>query len=471
MMCLCASAWAGNSGPKGKKNDNNETPPMFLLGTNQGLHQMVYWTNLAEPQLDEEYPEFYEDSHKEWAFQEMFRKNASKYTRLIGEDQIRDVRYVDELLLNPDGNELFPGELHGRNDIPSPGARYAIQGKVYEDDLPGIVVVTDDYLASHKLLTVEAVSWEDEYPPMPSAVIKKMEDKYGMKAERSVKAYTIGKRYTYGIIQFAGEYVAGTKNKQYDGKSALALEIITDGDKVYSYPVEGWYDPEYGSTWNADDGGEYCVSYIAAAFDGPQGPEFCYVHWAPESATTGMFSIQKGELVRQQYAVYHCLIDEETPIWKKDITEMKRQYVAEDPHENEDVELTKWTHVYIDYEGEQIWISDEAEENGAFFNRENDEWKLITTVRAGLQPSFSKSNDGDNYLMLSGHSGGPSYYYEVFKLKGGKVVETFTAIYVYGEPYSCALNGEEISNELGEDYLEAVPEPMEPFIYWQEINP
>ena len=240
---------------------------------------------------------------------------------------------------------------------------------------------------------------------------------------------------------------------------------------MYSYPVEGWYDPEYGSTWNADDGGEYCVSYIAAAFDGPQGPEFCYVHWAPESATTGMFSIQKGELVRQQYAVYHCLIDEETPIWKKDITEMKRQYVAEDPHENEDVELTKWTHVYIDYEGEQIWISDEAEENGAFFNRENDEWKLITTVRAGLQPSFSKSNDGDNYLMLSGHSGGPSYYYEVFKLKGGKVVETFTAIYVYGEPYSCALNGEEISNELGEDYLEAVPEPMEPFIYWQEINP
>ena len=471
MMCLCASAWAGNSGPKGKKNDSKDAPPMFLLGTNQGLPQMVYWTDLAEPQRDPEYPEYYEDSHKEWEFQEMFRRNASKYTRLIGEDQIRSVKYVDEVLLSPDGDELFPGELHGRNDIPSPGARYAIQGKLYEDDLPGTVVVTDDYLANHKLMTVEAISWEDEYPTMPAAVIKKMEDKYGMKAERSIKAYTIGNRYTYGIIQFAGEYVAGTKNKKYDGKSALALEIITDGDKVYSYPVEGWYDPEYGPTWNADDGGEYLTSYIAAAFDGPQGPEICYVHWAPESATTGMFTIQGNELVRQQYAVYHSLIDEESPIWKKDIAEMKRLYYEEDPNEHEDVELTKWTHVYIDYEGEQIWISDEDEQNGAFFNREDGKWKLITTVRAGLQPSFPESKDGANYLMLSGHSGGPSYYYEIFTLKGGKVAETFTAIYTYGEPYSCALNGEEISNDQGEAYLEAIPEPIERYIFWQEIKP
>ena len=456
------------------KNDGATLPPMFLLGTNNGMMQMVYWCDFEEPQLDEEYPEYFEEQHQAWEVQEKFRRNVSKYTKLIVDGtKTLDVKYVDEILLNPDGEKIFPGELHGNPKIPSAGARFTLKGehKMNMDEVSGNVVVTDSYLASHKPLTVQPITSDYEMPPLPSAAIKKMEEKYGMKAVQSKKVYIIGDRYTYGVMQFQGEYKNSTRKKHNpDEKSALALEIITDGDKVYSYPVEGWYDPEFGCTWNADDGGEYFPSNIAAAFEGPQGVELCYLHWAPESATTGIMTLSNGKLDRQEYAVYHSLIDEQIPVWKKDIEEMKRLYIAEDPGENDGIELTKWAHVFIDYMGEQIWISDEAEENGAFFSREDGKFELIGTVRGNFKPSFPQSRDGNCYLVISGPAGGPSYYTEIFKFRNGKVVERFNGLEVYGELDGAMLNGKEISAEQGKAYMNAVPEATEPFIYWNEIN-
>ena len=460
---------AGNGADK---KSGTTPPPMFVLGNNQGHLQMVYWTYADEPQMNEEYPEFYEEEHQRWELQEQFRRNASQYTKLVVDGgKTRDVKYVDEILLNPDGEKIFPGELHGRPQIPSSGARFALLGQppLNDEEQPGIVIVTDSYLANHKPMAISPAS-DGENLPLPANVIKKMEDKYGMKVERSVKAYIIGNRYTYGVLQFQGEYDNPNKEPDQDEKNSLALEIIIDGDKIYSYPVVGWFDPSFGPVWHADDGGEYFPGNIVAAFDGPQGPELCYVHWAPESATTGMFIINDGNLDNQEYTVYHSLIDENLPVWKKDIEEMKRLYVDDDPGENENVELTKWAHVYIDYDGEQIWISDADENDGAFFSRENGELKLIATVRANLKPSFPESRNGNNYLMLSGSAGGPSYYTEIYKFKNGKVVEAFNALEVYGEIDSCALNGKEISPEQGKAYMEAVPEATEPFIFWTDIN-
>ncbi len=459
------------SGPD--KNDGATLPPMFLLGTNDGMMQMVYWCDLEEPQFNEDYADYYEEIHQAWAIQEQFRRNASKYTKLIVDGtKTLDVKYVDEILLNPDGEKIFPGELHGMPKIPSAGARFTLQGKskMNMDEVPGNVVVTDSYLASHKPLNIQP-AMTDEEVPLPAAVIKKMEEKYGMKAELSKKTYIIGDRYTYGVMQFEGEYKNSARKKHNPNEmSALALEIIIDGDKIYSYPVEGWYDPEFGCTWNADDGGEYYPSNIAAAFEGPQGVELCFLHWAPESATTGILTLNNGKLDRQEYAVYHSLIDEQIPVWKKDIEEMKKLYIAEDPGENENVNLTKWAHVFIDYMGEQIWISDEAEENGAFFSREGDKFELIGTVRGNFKPSFPKSRDGNCYLVISGPAGGPSYYTEIFKFKNGTVIERFNGLQVYGELDGCALNGKEISVEQGKAYMQAVPEAQEPFIYWNEIS-
>ena len=472
LICACSILpMTAGSGPD--KNDGSTLPPMFLLGNNGGMKQMVYWCYIEEPQLDEEYPEYYKEAHQALEIQEQFRRNASKYTKLIVDGtQTRDVKYVDEIMLNPDGEQIFPGELHSRPQIPSAGARFALQGepKMNMDEVPGNVVVTDSYLASHKLLKIQPASTDEEVP-LPAAVIKKMEEKYGMQATQSKKVYIIGDRYTYGVMQFEGEYKNSTRKKYNpDEKSALALEIIIDGDKVYSYPVEGWYDPEFGCTWNADDGGEYFPSNIVAAFEGPQGVEFCYLHWAPESATTGIMTLSNGKLDRQEYAVYHSLIDEQIPVWKKDIEEMKRIYLDDDPGEHEFVTLTKWAHVFIDYEGEQIWISDEAEENGAFFSREDGKLKLVGTVRASLKPSFPQSSDGNNYLVISGPAGGPSYYTEIFKFKGGKLIESFNCLEVYGELDGGALNGKEINTEQAKAYIKAVSETYEPFIYWNEIK-
>jgi hypothetical protein len=123
---------------------------MFLLGTNDNMMQMVYWCNLKEPQRDEDYAEEYDAWHQEWALQDLFRRNASKYTKLIVDDtKTVGVKYVDEILLNPDGEEIYAGELHGLSEIPSAGARFAVSGhpKLNEDEIPGIIIVTDDYLA------------------------------------------------------------------------------------------------------------------------------------------------------------------------------------------------------------------------------------------------------------------------------------------------------------------------------------
>ena len=455
-----------------KSVQDDTLPPMFLLGTSDGMMQMIYWAEQKEPVINEDNAEFFDVMHQEWALQENLRRNANQYTKLIVDrGKTVDVKYVDEIWLNPDGEPLFLGEFHSRPEIPSPGARFALaDGSPLPEDILGFVVVTDSYLATHRPLEIRPAS-EGDIMPLPESVTEQMEKKYGMTVAGSVMTSIIGDRYTYGVLQFEGEYKHPKKIIDPEYKAALALEIIIDGDIIYSYPVEGYYFPEEGPMWHVDDGGEYYPGQLAAAFEGPQGPEFYFVHWAPESATTGVLFIRDGQLDCQNYTAYHTLIDEEIPVWKKDIEEMKRLYVAEDPYENEDVKLTKWAHVYIDYGGEQIWISDEAEENGAFFTREDGKLKLIGTTRYNLKPSFPKNRNGNHYLMLSGPAGGPSYYYEIYKLSDGKVVEKFTALEVYGEIDGCSLNGKDIKAEQGKAYLEAIPEAEEPFIFWHEINP
>ena len=164
LICACSILpMTAGSGPD--KNDGSTLPPMFLLGNNGGMMQMVYWCYIEEPQLDEEYPEYYKEAHQAWEIQEQFRRNASKYTKLIVDGtKTRDVKYVDEIMLNPDGEQIFPGELHSRPQIPSAGARFALQGepKMNMDEVPGNVVVTDSYLASHKLLKIQPASTDEK---------------------------------------------------------------------------------------------------------------------------------------------------------------------------------------------------------------------------------------------------------------------------------------------------------------------
>ena len=288
--------------------------PMFLYIINKSYMQMVYWTEVEEPKYTPEDSDYYEADHACWELQEVFRKNASLYTNLVtGTGKIYPIEYTGEILEDSKGNKMFPGLLHSRPSIPSPGLKYAFanpDNTLPDDDMWGMwVVVTDNYLRDHTLIPMK--EFYNKPTPLPAKVIKQLENRYNMKAERSRLASS-NDRYSYGVIQFKGAWKTRVEEYGDTISVALALEVFVVGDEVYSYPIEGYYDPSEGPTWNADDGGEYFPGSVIA-FEGPEGPDFCHFHSAPESLTVGVFSIRNGKISMKRYEVYHSLYDEDEP--------------------------------------------------------------------------------------------------------------------------------------------------------------
>ena len=240
-----------------------------------------------------------------------------------------------------------------------------------------------------------------------------------MKAENSKKIGIIDGRYIHGTIEFKGEYKGAPKDKyDADRKYALALELLVDSGKIYKLEMLGYYDPEYGSTWNADADG-YIPNDIVAAFEGPKGLELCYTHGAPESFCVGMIYLRDEKLIEMQYEIFHSLIDEEIPVWKKDLAEMKKLFLADDPHSHKYVELTKWAHCYIDYENEWVWLRDKDDKNGAFLIRKDGKFRLVDVENAHQMPTACQK-DGICYLIFSGSAGGPAYQHIIYAFQNGK---------------------------------------------------
>ena len=455
--------------------ENDTTPlPMFLIGGDGKYMHMLYWANIEEPQKSEGDEDYFDAWHKSWELQEMFRRNAAQYTnRLLGDD-IKKIKFVDEVLKDPDGNTPSIGEIHGREEIPALCARFDfVNPKDKNPDEPtwGVVICTDSYLNSRKQLKIKGVDVVDSYPELSADIVKKMEKEYGMKAENSKKLGIIDGRYIHGTIEFKGEYKNAPKDKyDADRKYALALELIIDSDKVYKLEQLGYYDPTYGSTWNADADG-YIPNDIVAAFEGPKGLELCYVHGAPESFCVGMLYLRDGKLIEHQYEIFHALVDEEIPVWKKDFAEMKKLYLADDPHSHKYVELTKWAHCFIDYDNEWFWLRDKDDKNGAIFIRDDKgKFKLIDVENAFQSPSRAEK-DGISYLKFGGSPGGPSYQHIIYAYKNGKQLWKLFVLEVYGEINECALNGKTISVEEGKEYMDKIPEGQEITAYFRDIEP
>ena len=92
--------------------ENDTTPlPMFLIGTDGKYMQMLYWTSVEEPQRNEDNEDYYDTWHKNWEFQEMFRRNAAQYTNLLDGDNIIKIKFIDEVLKDPDGKMPSMGEI------------------------------------------------------------------------------------------------------------------------------------------------------------------------------------------------------------------------------------------------------------------------------------------------------------------------------------------------------------------------
>ena len=452
--------------------ENDTTPlPMFLIGDDGKYMQMLYWAHVEEPQKGDDADDWVEVMHKSWERQEMFRRNAAQYTNLLTEKGIVKVKFIDEVLKDPDGDTPSIGEIHGREEIPSLCARFDfVNPKSKVEKSWGLVIATDSYLNSRKRLDVKSCRGSDyNYPKLPADIVKQLETKYGMKAERSSKTSIIGDRYTMGAIEFKGEYKNAPKDpNDSDRKFALALEVLIDSAKIYVLEQLGYYDEEYGSAWNADADG-YIPNDIAAAFEGPKGLELCYTHGAPESYCIGMLFPRDGKLIELEYECYHCMIDEEIPVWKKDLAEMDKIYHADEMGEK-DVELVKWVHCFIDYDNEWIWMRDKDDKNGAFFIRQADgKFKLIAVENPRLRPSRC-SKDGVYYLKFEGPAGGPSWQREIHAFKNGQRIWKFNVLEVEGEVYECSLNDKDISNEEGKALMEKVPQGEQINAYFKEIN-
>ena len=456
--------------------ENDTTPlPMFLVGSDGQYKQMLYWANVEEPQRSEGDEDYFDDWHKRWELQEMFRRNAAQYTNLLTANGIVKMKFIDEVLKDPDGNTPSIGEIHGRDEIPSLCARFDYVNpkdkprEEYRSDGWGLVLVTDAYLSTRKRLDVKSLQDEGyNFPKLPAEIVKQLETKYGMKAEESSQTYTIGDRYTMGAVEFKGEYKNAPKDKyDADRKFALAVEVLMDGNKVCVLEQLGYYDPEYGSSWNADADG-YIPNDIVAAFEGPKGLELCYTHSAPESYCIGMLFPRDDKLVELEYEMYHSMVDEQIPVWKKDFAEMDRLYRA-DEYSDSRVKFTKWAHCYIEPENDWIWLRDNDDKNGAFFIRKDGKFQLIAIENPRLRP-LKCSKDGIYYLKFSGSAGGPSWQQEIHAFKNGKRIEKFNVLEVEGEIDECSLNGKDLSKEEGRAYLDKIPQGEQITAYFNDIE-
>lgn len=450
---------------------NDTTPmPMFLYYMSPDYMQIVYWTGLDEPDKAEydrqDMTEYYEGNHQNWALQDGARRRAAGYTKLfVGSDKYVPVRYVGEVLKNPDGEDMYGGELHSRSCIPSPGLKYELVNvsDTLRDHHYGemFVIAHDEYLKTRKPLKTEQLSTYDKVKPFASNVVQLLENQYGMKTERSQQSVRIGDRYVYGVVQFKPE-----------GSRVIALEVVVDGDKVYSYPMEGnCEEGDMNSVWNVDDGGEYFSSAVCAAFEGPDGLEICFEHRAPESCTVGLFLLRDGKLLRDEYEVYHQMIDEQTPLWKKDLATMQKLYLENDPHENKGYKLTKYRWIDVDYDfNEEIWLRDADDKHGALFTVKNGDIQLVGVETDRLHMSFLRNKNGKGYVRISGSAGGPSMYTQVFEISNSRLVHTFTSLEVYGEIDECTFDGKPLSKEKGQEYISSLPPANEPYIYWMNVD-
>ena len=289
-------------------------PPMFLFDNGKKYMQLLYWYDIEEPKktADMEKSEF-ENYHQSWALQDRFRRNAAQFTNLVSNGKTFKVKFVDEVLKDPDGNRPSIGQLHGRDEIPSLSARFEMVNakEKLKNGWGFAAVVTDEYLATRKMLDIKDGRPSYDNPDkLPKDIVKKLEQQYNMKAERSCKVATIGGKYIWGAVQFKGAYAKAPKDKyDPDRKSSLALDVLIDGDKVYTHESLGYYDNE-GPTWNVDDEGIYIPNNIIAAFEGPKGLELCYTHPAPESFEIGMIYALDGKLVECMYEMFQIMISQ-----------------------------------------------------------------------------------------------------------------------------------------------------------------
>lgn len=318
-MTLCALAAAACSNKKQGAAVSAEAPadsvetasaaqeatlqPVFIYYMSPDAMQVVYWDSDS---LTED------NDTVSWRLQQQLRLHAAEYTQMMpSADKTLEVKYTGEILTDPDGENAAMGSL--RNEwYPMKGLKYefANRNDAQDKDLSSFnLLVTPDYLKTHKSLVAKQNAWGDtsDDKPMPANIVKLLEERYGLSAKRSHTVATIDSgRIELGIVQFKPK-----------GNKALALEVMTKDGQVYCHENEGNYDADAPySIWNVDDEGIYFPFQLKAVFEGPSGLSIYYTRWAVESAATGCYTVKDDKLMKQQHALYYVYPENPKPVWR-----------------------------------------------------------------------------------------------------------------------------------------------------------
>ena len=407
--------------------------PMFLYYHNPDNMQVVFWASLAKP----------DEPDANWDLQQRTRRIASQYTKLLlPNGKFANVKFIGEQTKDPDGGDLEVFALH-HDYAPSAGLNYAFENKKEAKAIKYggtmLVVATEEYLESHKMLNVKNISHQKS---MPKNVVKELETRYSMKATRSVVTCEIEGGYSFGAVQFKPK-----------GDKVLALQVLACSDSIYSIEEWGHYDKTEGATWNVDDGGEYIPSGIMAAFEGPNGLDLCYLHGAPESTTTGWMTLRKGAFNSYELAQFYNYIDEPMPFYKKDMTKLQKILEKHDPM-FKNIKMTKWTYVWIDNDDvREIWLRSNDEEYGAIFGLKGEPQLLCTEY------GNRKAILYQDAISVTGSCGSGCFNMEVVTLKDSRrgdrlelMRNTAPDNSISSEEYR--LNGKIINKSEGEKFIQ-----------------
>ena len=127
------------------------------------------------------------------------------------------------------------------------------------------------------------------------------------------------------------------------------------------------------------------------------------------------------------------MVDEQEPLWNKEIAEMQKLYLKES-EARKDCPLKKFNFIDIDNDGiDEVWMRDKDENIGALFTFKDRKPQLICIETEKMKASFNRSNDGRGSVKISGPAGGSSYATELYVLKKSQVVERFFMMEVEGE--------------------------------------
>ena len=253
--------------------------------------EVVYWTPLNKPAADSD-PEYLAS----WQIQDRMRQQKNQYTKVMGEDGLLlDVTFVEDVTSEDADNAMLRSPQNPMQGLKfkfnNPKDLKKLQGDGYCYKL--LWLLADEYLNPRTRLTVKTVS-ESQHKPLPTDVVKAMETKYGMKADRSALTATIGNDYKTGFIQFKPK-----------GKQCLAVELLMCGEDIWSYSDEAQYFEGEGFTWHVDDDGEYYPNIYDVAFVGPDGIELLYMHLSAESTGFGWMTIKGDKLVQHEVGGYY----------------------------------------------------------------------------------------------------------------------------------------------------------------------